>query len=80
MTGIDEMSRVVGNLEAGLNAMNKNLEDIKTTLKTMDTRLSHIEEKEQRRTGAIATLSFIGGAIGALLFKFIGPLFGVIAK
>lgn len=72
MSGIDEMSLLVGKLEAGLDSLNENLKRVADKVDSIDGRLAHIERAEMERKGAWRVLIFVAGIFGAVVTKLAG--------
>ena len=66
----------LGRLEGATQAMENRLDKIEEVLERIDKRLAGLEDKENQRKGAIATLVAIGGVIGGLVVKFGTLIFG----
>ena len=69
MSNIDDMSLLVGRLEAGLDSLNKNLEKVVEKVDSIDGRLAHLERAELERRGATKALIFFAGVVGAVITK-----------
>lgn len=72
MSGIDEMSLLVGRLGAGLDSLNENLKRVADKVDSIDGRLAHIEQSEMERKGAWRVLVFVAGILGAAVSHIIG--------
>ncbi len=72
MGGIDELSRVIGNLERGIHDLAKRQEEFCE-------RLSRVEELLERRAQKDARASFEGGIIGGFV-AIIAILIGKLVK